>query len=523
MSSTHHNRPGAGPVVTTAQGAVRGRHEEGIAVFRDIPYAAPPTGAARFARPLPHAPWDGVRDATAPGPTAPQPRRDAFGKLDMSPYFGPGWVPGDDYLTVNVWTPSGRDGSAGASLPVLVFVHGGGFVAGSTRAPVADGAAFARDGVVLVTLNYRLGIPGFLQLPDAPDNRGVLDVLAALRWVRENIAGFGGDPGRVTLFGQSAGATVVGAVLASEDGTGPEGLPLRRAIMQSGSGLGAFTPEQAARVTRAAADALGVEPRADAFAQLPDARFVEIMPQLAGMELGTGSDTDPLLGLSPFSVVLDRQPAESIAAGRAAGVDLLIGTNTEEGNLYLAPQGDLSSSTAADVQAIAARAHRDPAGLVDAYRTQRPRASHGELRSAILGDALFGAGSRRLAEAHAAHPGSTTHVFEFAWRSQALSDGTAGGGTADTPGGELGAAHGMELPFVFDRAALPALHGPHALLGPEAPPADLAARMHAAWVAFAATGEPGWEPYGTTRRVMRIDGAWTLTEDPHGPVRRAWY
>ncbi|NEA38491.1 carboxylesterase family protein, partial [Streptomyces sp. SID11385] len=143
----------------------------------------------------------------AHGPTAPQAPR-AFGALDMGPYFGPGWVRGADYLTVNVWTPApGRSG-----LPVMVFVHGGGFVAGSPRAPLLDGAAFARDGVVLVTIGYRLGIPGFLALPGAPANRGLLDVVAALRWVRGNIAAFGGDPGLVTLFGQSAGATLVGGV-----------------------------------------------------------------------------------------------------------------------------------------------------------------------------------------------------------------------------------------------------------------------------------------------------------------------
>ncbi|MER7974828.1 carboxylesterase family protein, partial [Streptomyces sp. NPDC096080] len=225
------------PVVTTARGAVRGlRREDGSAVFLNIPYAAPPVGAARFAPPRPHARWDGVRDATVPGPTAPQSPR-GLGSVDMAPYFGPGWCQGEDYLTVDVWTPD----AARAGLPVMVFVHGGGFVAGSTRSALYDGSAFARDGTVLVTLNYRLGVAGFLDLPGAPANRGLLDVVAALRWVRENIALFGGDPDNVTLFGQSAGATVVGGVLATAAASGL----LRRAIVQSGSGLGAFSPEQA--------------------------------------------------------------------------------------------------------------------------------------------------------------------------------------------------------------------------------------------------------------------------------------
>ncbi|WP_433243113.1 carboxylesterase/lipase family protein [Actinomadura nitritigenes] len=497
-------------IVATAQGAVRGLRRDGAAVFLNIPYAAPPAGASRFAAPRPHAPWDGVRDATEPGPTAPQPER-RLGDVDMTPYFGPGWIPGEDFLTVNVWTPE----TGGARLPVMVFVHGGGFVAGSTRSEIYDGAAFARDGVVLVTLNYRLGVQGFLDLPGAPANRGLLDVLAALRWVRENIAAFGGDPDRVTLLGQSAGATIVGGVLAAPEAgsTGRQGL-FRRAIVQSGSGMGAFTPEQAARVTRAAARALGVEPHADAFAAIPDQRLVEVTGELSGIDLRTETHTDPLIGLSPFSIVLDRQPAEAVAAGQGAYVDLLAGTNAEEGNLYLAPFGNLSTSTAADVDAAAARSHPRPAHLVETYRKTRPGASAGELRSAIMGDALFGAGTRRLADAHAgrmhASRTSATYRYSFEWRSNALD-------------GELGATHAVELPFVFDVAGLPSLRGPAAILGPDEPPGGLAARMHAAWVSFAATGDPGWDRYDIERRAtMRIGDEWAVVDDPHGEELQAW-
>nr|WSZ15943.1 carboxylesterase family protein [Streptomyces canus] len=490
------------PVVTTAQGAVRGlRQEDGTAAFLNIPYAAPPLGAGRFAPPEPHEPWDGVRDATVPGPNAPQSER-KLGSIDMAPYFGTGWSRGEDYLTVNVWTPA----VAQSDLPVMVFVHGGGFVAGSTRSAMYDGSAFARDGVVLVTLNYRLGIAGFLDLPGAPANRGLLDVVAALRWVRENIAGFGGDPDNVTLFGQSAGATVVGGVLATAEATGL----FRRAIVQSGSGLGAFSTEQAARVTAAAAAALSIEPHVDAFADISDERLVEAASQLAGIDLQTETHGDPLIGLSPFSLVLDTQPAASVAAGLAADVDLLVGTNTEEGNLYLVPVGKYATSTAADVDEAAARSHPDPARLVETYRKSRPEASYAELRSAIMADALFGAGSRALAGAHAAHPESATYAYEFAWRSQALD-------------GELGATHAVELPFVFDLADRPELNGPSALLGPDKPPADLAQRMHETWIRFAATGDPGWDPYDTERRAtMHIDAEWTQIDDPRSRERQAW-
>ncbi|QHY98689.1 Carboxylesterase [Streptomyces sp. S4.7] len=495
----------ADPVATTAQGAVRGRRRDGVLSFLNIPYAAPPTGAGRFEAPRPHDSWHEVRDATVPGPNAPQSGR-RLGGVDMSPYFGAGWSRGEDFLTVSLWTPE----EAGGGLPVMVFVHGGGFVAGSTRSALYDGTGFARDGVVLVTLNYRLGIGGFLDIPGAPANRGLLDVVAALRWVRANIAAFGGDPDSVTLFGQSAGATVVGGVLASPEATGL----FRRAIVQSGSGLGAFTTEQAARVTKAAAGALGIEPRADAFAAVPDELLVQVASRLTGIDLRTETHFDPLVGISPFSLVLDTQPAQAVARGQGADVDLLIGTNSEEGNLYLVPTGEYARSTAADVDALAARSHPDPKQLVAAYRTARPGADFGALRSAVMGDSLFGAGSWALATAHAAQAApsalSATFCYEFAWRSQALD-------------GQLGATHTTELPFVFDLTHLPRLHGPNALLGPGGPPADLAVRVHETWVRFARTGAPGWDPYDTERRAtMRIDNEWSQLDDPRAQERRAW-
>lgn len=406
----------------TPSGVVRGRRDTSGELYRAIPYAAAPIGPGRFLPPTPHPGWSGVRDGTRPGPTAPQPVRD-FGGLDMTPYFGPGWVRGDEYLTVDVRTPA----ADGGRRPVMVFVHGGGFVTGSARAALYDGRAFARDGVVLVTLNYRLGVPGFLALEGAPPNRGLLDVLAALGWVRDTVAVFGGDPGNVTVFGQSAGATLTGALLATPEAKGT----FRRAIVQSGSGTGAFTPEQAARVTAAAASALGIEPTARAFGEIPDERFVEILPALAGLDLRTETAEDPLAGLSPFSLVSPVQPADGPLDGDVA---LLIGTNTEEGNLYGRPD---------------------------------------------LGRTLFGAGTERLATAHSRISDGHTHRYSFGHRSTALD-------------GRLGAAHTVELPFVFDVAGEPWLHGEAGLLGPDPAPEGLAARMHGAWVAFARTGDPGW-------------------------------
>ncbi|MES9510345.1 carboxylesterase family protein [Streptomyces sp. NPDC000609] len=472
------------PVVETPAGALRGLRDGSGERYRALPYAAAPTGAGRFAPPVPHPGWSGVRDGTRPSPTAPQPVRD-FGRLDMVPYFGPGWVPGEEYLTVDVHTPA----ADGGRRPVMVFVHGGGFVTGSNRAALYDGTAFARDDIVLVTVNYRLGIPGFLDLAGAPANRGLLDVLAALGWVHDTVAAFGGDPENVTVFGQSAGATLTGALLATPEADGL----FRRAIIQSGNGTGAFTPEQAERVTAAAAAALGVEPTVEAFAPVPDERFLAILPALTGLDLRTSTATDPLAGLSPFSLVLPVQPADGLADGPAGDIDLLIGTNTEEGRLYLAPQGALESTTEADVLAVTARVHADPETILAAHRAARPDETPGELRSAVLGQALFEYGTTRMAQAHARISGGRTHVYSFGYRSTALD-------------GRLGAAHTVELPFVFDIADQPWLHGDTRLLGPAPAPAGLAARVHGAWVEFADTGNPGWAPYTPQRPAVEILG-----------------
>jgi para-nitrobenzyl esterase len=411
----------------------------------------------------------------------------------MSPYFGPGWIRGADHLTLDIWTPAGPCAPA----PVMVFVHGGGFIAGSTRADLYDGRAFARDGVVLVTVNYRLGIPGFLHLEDAPDNRGMLDVLAALHWVEDNIAAFGGDPDNVTLFGQSAGAILVGGLLADP---GSRRL-FRRAIIQSGTGTGALTPEQAQRVTAAAGKELGREPTARNLSDVPDERLIDLTPLLAAVDLHIGDTFHPLGSLTPFSLVLDRQPADIVAAGHGSDVDLLIGSNTDEGNLYLAPHGRLRDTSEADLLAAAAQRHPHPDELIRTYRSRRPGASPAELRSTLVSDALFRDGTRHMAAAHAATANARTFVYEFTWRSNALD-------------GALGAAHVMELPFVFDLVRLPALHGPQALLGTAEPPRDLAPRMHQTWIRFATDGDPGWMSYEPLHgHTMHIGETWRLQKN----------
>ncbi|WP_078889400.1 carboxylesterase/lipase family protein [Streptomyces sp. NRRL S-1813] len=492
-----------GPVVRTTGGRVRGLHQDGVQVFHGIPYAAAPVGAARFAAPAPAPAWHGVRDATRPGPTAPAPVRNAFGGMDLSPVTGPPPIPGDAYLTVTVTTPDAGTGG----LPVLVFVHGGGFLSGTGQAALYDGGPFARNGVVLITLNYRLGIPGWLSLPGAPENRGLLDVIAALRWVADNAPAFGGDPRRVTVAGQSAGAMIVAALLAAPPATGL----FRRAISQSGNGLCAVPARHSLAITRQVCATLGLPARAEAFHGVDETRLTAALHALPPADPAHSGHLDPSLGNSPFKpvidgVLLDRQPALALrtaghqGSGPVTARELLIGTTTDEAALYTVPGGAISSMTTHTLDAIAARRSARPGALLTHYRARLPAAGPGELATRLMTD-LYTAGSRALADAHSALPATRTFAYTFAWRSTAFDD-------------QLGACHCVELPFVFDRTDLPALHGARALLGPDLPDrgvADLAARTHAAWVAFATHGDPGWQPYDSDRQAtMRIDRSWRL-------------
>ena len=283
VAAARSSESAPGPEIRTAVGVLRGSREAGLAVFRGVRYAEPPVGALRFAAPRPVRGWAGVRAALSYGPPPPQPS--AFGT------DGPAReAVGDDWLSLNVWSP---DPAPGAGLPVLVWIPGGGYVIGSSSLPEFDGGRLAANGVVVVTLNYRLGMEGFAQIDGAPANRGLLDQVAALHWVRENIRAFGGDPNRVTVFGESAGGGSVAALLAMPRAAGL----FRRAVAQSVPGT-FFSPELAADIAAACAAELGVRPTAaDLSAVEPPGCPARVRPSprrsAGGQTVGARSPTGP--------------------------------------------------------------------------------------------------------------------------------------------------------------------------------------------------------------------------------------
>jgi para-nitrobenzyl esterase len=465
----------AEPEVSTTSGRVRGRVEHGNAVFRGIPFTQPPLGNHRFQAPERPVPWDGVRDAAEFGPRCPQ------GALPGTPGAE---LPQDttgEWLTVNVWTPD----TEARTLPVMVWIHGGAYLFGA-GGPGYDGTPFASAGVVFVSINYRLGMEGFAQIAGAPANRGLLDAVAALRWVRDNIERFGGDPANVTVFGESAGAGVISALLAMDDAKGL----FKRAIAQSVPGT-FFSAELAGTITEAIAATAGLPASHEALSEADPMRLVAAQMDVAArmkefLDWGAVRITD-----TPFSPVIDgevltRAPWRALVSGAARDVELLTGHNKDEYRLFTAAQGRLGQITEDEANTVLdyfAPAPDGPAGYRKAYQN----ADAGGLFEVAFSDWLFRMPTLHLAQAHAMS-GGTTYLYELA---------------AHAPVGPFGACHGLDVPLVFGAYG----EGIGAMLTGAEPPAEFVALgdlMRREWLSFADCGQPGWSPYGTEHRTTRV-------------------
>lgn len=491
----------------TTSGRLRGIVEHDVVAFRGVPFARPPVGPLRFAPPQPVEPWTGIRSAEAFGPVS---RQSTIGLG----FMGAGQQPqSEDCLYLNVWTP----GVTGRR-PIMVWVHGGAFLLGAGSEPLYDGRRLASSGdLVVVTVNYRLGALGYLAHPVLRDdvsgacgNWGLLDQIAAVEWIRDNAQAFGGDPERITAFGESAGSMSVTTMMAAPRA---EGL-LHRVIAQSGAPMVA-TEDEAHATAERVLDALGASP--GALRDVPAERFLEVQQQLmlAGQRAGSGLSSE-VMAFRPTvdGATLPHHPHESVAAGAAKGVDLLIGTNRDEMKLFaMLDQGDLDEAGLV----VRLKAHREAhvaQRVIDVYRDARARRGEAvdpkDLWTAIETDRFFRAPATSFAAGHAA-TGSSTFAYDFCWSS---------------PMEMLGAAHAIELPFVFGTLDAPMIDL-FAGSGPEAE--RLSELVRNAWSAFAHTGDPSTEDLGpwprfddVARQTMVLGPDCFAERGPRGDELACW-
>lgn len=486
------------PTAQTTSGPVQGFWRDygtpdASAAFLGIPFAAPPVGDLRFAAPVPPEPWTEPLDATAYGAT---PLR-ITGVDNLIPEPA---VPGKSTLNVNVFTPTLRQAQgADAGLPVLVWIHGGAYTEGSPASPWYDGARFNRDGVVTVTISYRLGFDGFGHIEGAPANRGVRDWIAALEWVQQNIASFGGDPARVTIGGQSAGGGAVLTLL---------GMPQAQHLFQramSFSGALADVPREAAR---ARADRIaeigGVASDVEGFRSLTERRIRQLQPKAATPRKGIGMVLDFVNTGLPWGPMIDgelltRPAVESLAAGVGTDKPLLIGSADDEFTMVAVKEAAKARFIPSRLMLLPfLRDHRIRNAYLTANKPQRKRGGVAMV-GRYISDHIFRVLIPRVAEARRGAD-AATWAYRFSWVSPT----------------EGWACHCLDVPFWFDgldREKVAKLAGPH-------PPQELADEMHHAAVRFIANGVADWPAWSTAPGIARVfggDGA-ELAEDAYDSV-----
>jgi para-nitrobenzyl esterase len=501
-------------VAETTAGKIRGTLNDGVHIFKGVVYGAPADGSARFKPPTKPAQWSGVRDAIDFGPRAYQ-NDNSFGLMpELIALFNAEPLPmSENCLVLNVWTPA----LDGRKRPVMFWCHGGAFIAGSGSSAWYDGSNLARKGeVVVVTVNHRLGVPGYLYLGDlageqykASGNVGMLDIVEALKWVRDNIANFGGDQGNVTIFGESGGGAKVSVLMAMPPAHGL----FHKAIIQSGPAVTVMDRGDATETAVMVLKELGLD--AKRLDQLQKVSAENLIKAQTAVLAKAGSGLLALanrrkLGFNPVvdGDALPHHPFEPAAPKMSANIPLMIGTNKDEILLFAPQLADL------DEPAMQTRMKAflgDSADRkIEAYRRARPNASAAEIAVAITSDRFMRIGSITLAERQAAQHGAAVFMYLFRWETPVL-------------GGKLKSPHALEIPFVFDNVATDRLSG-------DAPTKfALAEKMSDAWLAFARSGDPNhggipkWPCYSAAQRATMIfDNQCAIVNDPCGAERRAW-
>ena len=506
------------PVVETAYGKVRGATSDGIHIFKGVRYGAPTDGANRFMPPRRPEPWSGIRDALHYGNSAPQtnPNAKAGGGERFAPVGGDEkHAESEDCLFLNVWTPGLNNGG---KRPVMVWLHGGGFLSGSGSDKIIAGENLARRGnVVVVTLNHRLNAFGFSHFGDigGPEfamsgNAGMLDIVEALKWVRDNVDRFGGDPSRVMIFGESGGGQKVSMLM---------GCPLakglfHRAAIESGPGIRMLDRDKATHVSEVYLKELGLAP-----GQLPEIQkmptdkllsaFFPAMAKTGGITAGLIDNFSPVID----PVVLPQHPFAPTAAPYAAHVPLIIGWNRTEMTLFADPAAftlDEAEMTKR-VNAI----HGAAAGrIIATYKAKYPDISVPDLHFLIWSDYPTMVFENLIAERRAAQHQAPTYLYRFDWRSP-------------VQGGQYHTPHTMEIPFVFDNTKVMA-----SMTGGTQEAAKLAARVSDAWIALATAGDPNsakvglpnWKPYSQSERsTLLINNESHLAADPEREERELFY
>lgn len=491
------------PVVETTGGKVRGLNEAGLFVFKGIPYAAPPTGELRWLPPQPVLKWQGVRDVSAFGAAPPQL------PSDMLPFenslFHNSEPQSEDCLFINIWTP----GIDKKKRPVMFWIYGGAYVSGSGSQPLYRGDVLAKRGdVVVVTMNYRLGVFGFLNLTEvtggkipATGNEGLLDQIAALQWVRDNISAFGSDPGNVTVFGESAGSMSIGCMLAMPAARGL----FHKAIMESGTPKPVKPLPACVEVSQQFLEICSLKSGdIEAIRSLSTESLLDAQHKLTP---GGGTVTTPLVD----GKVITEKPMELLKTGSGKEVPTLVGTNLEEWKLFISEHQDYIKIDEARLLQIFQKAApgKDIGRVVDIYRRNRNSrgepATPGDLYMAIQTDLGFRLPATRVAEAQCRN-GQKAYHYIFTWKSPALN-------------GLMGSCHLLEIGFVFGT------YDP-VFCGSDPAVKSLSTKMQDAWLAFARTGNPSyqsvgdWPYYDGKRQTMMLGRECHIEEAPYEEERQ---